>query len=76
MIVTFRGSQMNNINTEYNHPTFSVNLHDKDGDVCCEGIYLHYEDAIIKVASTLNGFKAHAAWLVAMADEISENYQI
>ena len=59
--------------TEHSHPTFSVNLHDLDGDVCCEGIYLHYGDAIIKVASTLNGFKAHAAGLVAMADEISEN---
>ena len=59
--------------TEYIGPTFSVNLHDKDGDVVCEGIYLHYGNTIIKVASTIRGFKAHAAGLVAMADEISED---
>ena len=62
--------------TEYKHPSFSVNLHDRDGDAYCEGIYLHYGDTIIKVASTLNGFKAHAASLVAMANEISEHYEI
>ena len=60
--------------TEYESPTFSVNLHDKDGDVYCEGIYLHYGDAIIKVASTLRGFKAHATNLASMADEIAEIY--
>ena len=58
---------------EYQGPTFSVNLHDRDGDVSCEGIYLHYGDTVIKVASTLRGFKAHAAHLTSMADEIEEN---
>ena len=61
--------------TEYKGPTFSINLHDSDGDVCCEGIYLHYSDTVIKVASTLRGFKAHAAWLFLMADEIAENME-
>lgn len=59
---------------EYKGPTFSINLHDKDGDVYCEGIYLHYGDTVcIKVASTLRGFKAHAKCLVNMAGEIAEN---
>ena len=58
---------------EYKGPTFSINLHDKDGDVCCEGIYLHYSDTIIKVASSLRGFKAHTKHLAKMADEIAEN---
>ena len=68
---------MDNINgvsmTEYTHPTFSINLHDEDGDVVCAGIYLHYGDTVIKVASTIRGFRAHASGLSAMADEISEN---
>jgi hypothetical protein len=59
--------------TEYKHPSFSVNLHDKDGDPYCEGIYLHYGDTIIKVASSLSGFKAHAEYLASMVDEIEEN---
>jgi len=59
--------------TEYKSPTFSINLHDRDGDSYCDGIYLHYGDTVIKVASTLNGFKAHAAHLTSMADEIAEN---
>ena len=58
---------------EYYGPTFSVNLHDSDGDIYSEGIFLHYGNTIIKVASTLRGFKAHASGLFAMADEISEN---
>lgn len=59
--------------TEYRGPTFSVNLHNGDGDVYCEGIYLHYGDTIIKVASSLRGFKAHTKHLSNMTDEIAEN---
>jgi len=59
--------------TEYQGPTFSVNLHDKDGDIYSEGIFLHYGNTIIKVASTLRGFKAHAKRITEMADEIAEN---
>ena len=58
---------------EYKGPTFSVNLHDRDGDIFCEGIYLHYGDTIIKVATSLRGFEAHAKHLFNMIDEIAEN---
>lgn len=61
--------------TEFAHPTFSINLHDHDGDVYCEGIYLHYGDTIIKVASTMCGFRAHAMSLINMAEEISEGME-
>ena len=61
---------------EYMGPTFSINLYDRDGDAYCEGIYLHYGDTIIKVASSLRGFQAHANHLVNMADEIKENLQL
>lgn len=57
--------------TEFAHPTFSVNLYDRDGDVYCEGIFLHYGDTVIKVASTIDGFRAHTASLKSMAEEIS-----
>ena len=58
---------------EYLGPTFSVNQHDKDGDVYDEGIYLHYGHTSIRVATTLRGFKAHILHLQGMVDEISEN---
>ena len=54
------------------HPSFSVNLYDRDGDMYCEGIYLHYGDTIIKIATTLNGFNAHVQHLEKIAKEISE----
>lgn len=57
---------------EFTHPTFSINIHDHDGDVYCEGIYLHYGDTIIKVATTLDGFKAHTKLLETMAKEIGD----
>ena len=60
---------------EYKGPTFSINLHDRDGDPYCEGIYLHYGDTVIKVASSLRGFAAHAAHLIKMTTEIKENLQ-
>jgi len=58
---------------DYSSPTFSINLYDKEGNAYCEGFYLHYGDMIIKVASSLRGFKAHARHLVFMADEIAES---
>ena len=60
--------------TEYKHPAFSVGLYNKDGYLYCKGIYLHYGDTIIKVASSLNGFKAHTEHLTEMYKEIVENY--
>lgn len=56
--------------TEYEHPTFSVNIHDSDGDVYENGIFLHYGYTIIKVADTLDGFKAHAEHLASMYAEL------
>ena len=58
---------------EYKGPTFSINLHDKDGDVYSKGIFLHYGHTIIKVATSLRGFKAHANHLASMIWEIEEN---
>ena len=58
--------------TEYRHPNFTVNQYDSDGDCIETGIYLHYGEMSIKVAETLDGFKAHAEHLASMADEISE----
>jgi hypothetical protein len=58
--------------TEYEHPNFTVDLCDHDGDAYSEGIFLHYGDTVIKVADTLNGFKAHAEHLLGMIQELKE----
>ena len=61
---------------EYAHPMFSINQYDKDGDLLDggEGIFLHYGDMSIKVASTLAGWQAHLELLQGMTGEIIENY--
>lgn len=60
---------------EYLGPTFSIDSHDSDGDVYEKGIYLHYGHTAIRVAATLEGFKAHVRAIFAMVDEIEENLQ-
>ena len=58
---------------EHASPRFSVNTYDKDGDIIDEGIFLHYGDVIINVASTFDGFKKHNLYLKSMEEEIGEN---
>jgi hypothetical protein len=58
---------------EYLGPTFSINKYDRDGDVYEEGIYLHYMETTIRVATTIEGFKAHIKSLDGMVQEIEEN---
>ena len=58
---------------EYLGPTFSINQHDRDGDVYGEGIYLHYGYVAIRVAKTLRGFEAHIRRLKGMVEGIKEN---
>jgi len=67
---------INGVSTdEYLGPTFSISRYDNEGDVCEEGIYLHYGHTSIRVAMTLRGFKAHAAHIASMVDEIAEDLQ-
>ena len=55
-----------------NKPMFSIDYHDKDGDVVEEGIYLHYGDTAIRVAKTLDEFKAHNEILKSFEWEVAE----
>jgi len=54
-------------------PSFSINLYDRDGDAFEDGIYLHYENTIIKVSNGVEGFKRYIEHLQSMVSEISEN---
>ena len=60
---------------EHSHPTFPVHIYNSDGNIGSRGIYLHYGDTAIKVASTLRGFKSYVNYLKNMAKEIAENYE-
>jgi len=65
---------INGISTEeYLGPTFSIDMHDRDGDAYDNGIWLHYGPTAIRVARTLRGFKAHIKHLEGMVWEITEN---
>lgn len=54
--------------------TFSVNNYDKDGDVCDEGIFLHFGNTRIKVAQNAEEFKVVASTIQNIANEITENF--
>ena len=60
--------------TEYEHPLFSVNSYDRDGDISSKGIFLHFGDVRIKVADSHRGFDAFVKYLETMSEEIIENY--
>jgi hypothetical protein len=51
---------------------FSVNEYDKDGDLINFGIFLHFGETKIKVASDMGGFKNVIAKLQSMCGEIEE----
>ena len=57
---------------EYIGPTFSINMHDREGDSYDDGIFLHHGHTSIKVAKNLRGFKAYVRDLQLMVDEIAE----
>ena len=52
---------------------FSVDRHDKDGDVWEDGIYLHIDTIAINMGATLAEFDAFIERLKHMRDEIEEN---
>jgi hypothetical protein len=54
---------------------FSVNEYDQDGDINDEGIYLHFGDTRVKVASSIVEFKQFVDRISSMVDEIEENYK-
>lgn len=53
---------------------FSVNSYDKDGDIEEEGIFLHFEGARVKAASTMKDFRGIVDHFEALIREIEENY--
>lgn len=55
-------------------PMFSVDDHDRDGDLIEKGIYLHHGNARVKVAETIEEFDAFIEHLQSMREEIAENY--
>jgi hypothetical protein len=58
----------------YRHPTFTINLYDKEGDIIDEGIFLHYGDVSILIADTFEEFKKHNELLKNIEEEIFTNY--
>ena len=53
---------------------FSIDMHDRDGDVYESGIYLHIDDTtIIRVGNDLVEFDAFVAHIQGMRAEIVEN---
>lgn len=57
---------------QLNEICFSVNSYDCDGDICETGIFLHFGETRVKVAETLDEFKAVAERISGMSIEISE----
>lgn len=53
---------------------FSVNDYDSDGNIIEEGIFLHFDGARVKAASSLKEFKTIIAHLQVMINEIETNY--
>lgn len=55
---------------------FIVHMHDRDGDVYEEGIYLCFNgDFVVKVADNPKEFKTFRERLAAMQNEIEEVYE-
>lgn len=55
-------------------PTFSINIHDRNGDIMDDGIFLYFGDAMIKVADDKDEFAAFVNHLKKIEDEIRENW--
>lgn len=54
---------------------FSINRYDEDGDLDTRGIYLHFGEVGVRVADSVEDFKAWVDHLADMTNEISENYE-
>lgn len=54
--------------------TFSVHDYDFEGDIFDKGVFLHFGETRVKVASTLEEFKAVAERINGMTEEIAEGY--
>jgi len=57
---------------DINSILFSVNDYDQDGDVCTAGVFLHFGDTRIKVASNAHEFRAVAETIRMMTSEVEE----
>jgi len=57
-------------------PLFSVNEYDSDGEQVAEGIFLHFGNCRVLVATTLAEFREMVAVLDRSADEIERDYYI
>jgi hypothetical protein len=56
----------------HRRPTFSINIHDRDGDIMDEGVFLYFGDAMIKVADDKEEFAKFVDYLKKIDDEIRE----
>lgn len=54
--------------------SFSINSHDRDGDVFEGGIYLHFGETRIRVADSLNDLYNFIERIKLLRAEIRENY--
>ena len=56
-------------------PSFSIDMHDRDGDVYETGIYLSFGQTIVRVcdSDSIEGFDAFIEYLNTIKDEICEN---
>ena len=52
---------------------FTVHDYDFEGDICDEGIFLHFGETRVKVAETLDDFKAVADRISGMTEEVAWN---
>jgi len=57
------------------HVSFSIHSYDQDGDPYEYGIYVHFEDARIRVAETPEEFKLFAKRITGMQEEIEESFR-
>ena len=51
-------------------------MHDDEGDVWMNGIFLHFGDTTILVAKTMSEFSEFCDRLISMKPEIMENYNV
>jgi len=51
---------------------YSINRYDRDGDISEEGIYLHFEDTIIKVADNIKDFDKFCEQIIDINKEVQE----
>jgi len=55
-----------------NRITFSIDSHDRDGDVCEDGIFIHFGNTRIRVAGSFLEYLSFLTELRSMAPEIEK----